>query len=432
MDGPRGCLLLVLISSAVCVVSVLGSFEGYKLLSVVPSTKAEVSLLNTMADDFVDLDFWQDPAPNRTVHFVAPPAIASLVSERLSHAGMVWKTVMDDISGMVAASSPRSHADSFASPRAGGDIVDHGDYHSYDKIKTYIGQLKSRYPNNVDLTYSMTFFTHEGREVTVVKLHGTKEDNKPSIIAEAGIHAREWVSPAATMYVIEKVLQNYQSGDPKAKTMLDKYDWYFIPVTNPDGYEYSRTNYRLWRKNRRYMSRNCVGVDLNRNFDIEHGNVGTSSRCDSDIYPGDHGFSEPETANVRDLFEHLKPTLVSYLSIHAYSQLLLVPWGYVPGISRPDNYVELDRVAYLMSEAIFNSGRKDYHVGTAYQLLDYAASGASEDWALSQKAGLYAYCYELRPSGTDPRGFLLPADEIVPTGQELLASLEVMAAEMQT
>ena len=40
---------------------------------------------------------------------------------------------------------------------------------------------------------------------------------------------------------------------------------YFLPVLNPDGYEYTHTHDRMWRKNRaRYGE--CVGVDLNRNF----------------------------------------------------------------------------------------------------------------------------------------------------------------------
>ena len=27
-------------------------------------------------------------------------------------------------------------------------------------------------------------------------------------------------------------------------------DWYVAPLLNPDGYEYSHTNDRMWRKNR--------------------------------------------------------------------------------------------------------------------------------------------------------------------------------------
>ena len=32
--------------------------------------------------------------------------------------------------------------------------------------------------------------------------------------------------------------------------LVEKLDWYILPVANPDGYEWSRTEDRLWRKNR--------------------------------------------------------------------------------------------------------------------------------------------------------------------------------------
>ena len=43
-------------------------------------------------------------------------------------------------------------------------------------------------------------------------------------------------------------------------------------------YEYSHTNYRLWRKNRRINSGNsCKGVDLNRNWGYQWGGAGAST-----------------------------------------------------------------------------------------------------------------------------------------------------------
>ena len=34
------------------------------------------------------------------------------------------------------------------------------------------------------------------------------------------------------------MLKNYGS-DSQATNLLDNYDWYFVPVMNPDGYVYS-------------------------------------------------------------------------------------------------------------------------------------------------------------------------------------------------
>lgn len=84
-------------------------------------------------------------------------------------------------------------------------------------------------------------------------------------------------------------------------------DWYVLPVVNPDGYEFSHTTDRLWRKTRsmhelptaasgRLFKRPpCAGVDLNRNWDFNWGDrAGASDDPCSDQYAGPRPFSEPE------------------------------------------------------------------------------------------------------------------------------------------
>lgn len=64
----------------------------------------------------------------------------------------------------------------------------------------------------------------------------------------------------------------------RGKEMLDNFDWYFVPVLNPDGYEYSHVSDRVWRKTRsRSSSSSCRGVDPNRNYNYPFGGEGTSS-----------------------------------------------------------------------------------------------------------------------------------------------------------
>ena len=79
-----------------------------------------------------------------------------------------------------------------------------------------------------------------------------------------GIHAREWISPATVTYIIRDLVTNQRHDN-----MLDQYDFFILPVVNPDGYEYTHTTDRLWRKNRAGNPLTlglCRGVDLNRNF----------------------------------------------------------------------------------------------------------------------------------------------------------------------
>lgn len=56
--------------------------------------------------------------------------------------------------------------------------------------------------------------------------------------------------------------------------------------------------------------------------------------------------------------------------------------------------------------------------------LLYSAAGASPDWVYQELGVKYSYLVELRDRGR--RGFLLPPDQIVPSGEELWEALKVI------
>ena len=90
--------------------------------------------------------------------------------------------------------------------------------------------------------------TYEGRDIVMIKICSSGHcGKKPAILIDGGIHAREWISPAATLMLIDKIVNTVKSSK---KSIMKKVDWYIIPLLNPDGYAYSRTSDRLWRKNR--------------------------------------------------------------------------------------------------------------------------------------------------------------------------------------
>jgi murein tripeptide amidase MpaA len=60
------------------------------------------------------------------------------------------------------------------------------------------------------------------------------------------MHGREWISPAVALFVMKQLVENYE----KNRGLVDKLDWYIMPVVNPDGYEYTHVTDRLWRKSR--------------------------------------------------------------------------------------------------------------------------------------------------------------------------------------
>jgi murein tripeptide amidase MpaA len=69
----------------------------------------------------------------------------------------------------------------------------------------------------------------EGRPLVVVRV-GSGRPGRPAVFVEGGIHAREWISPAAVTFMVDQLV-----SQPANRDLLDYYDFYFLPVTNPDG-----------------------------------------------------------------------------------------------------------------------------------------------------------------------------------------------------
>lgn len=100
------------------------------------------------------------------------------------------------------------------------------------------------------------------------------------------MHAREWIAPASCRYFVHSVLaaasgefvaSNLPYTDSDLAALLD-FNWYIIVSCNPDGYQYTHTDDRMWRKNRADIGQPfCMGVDLNRNFPVGWQTAGGST-----------------------------------------------------------------------------------------------------------------------------------------------------------
>jgi hypothetical protein len=156
---------------------------------------------------------------------------------------------------------------------------------------------------------------------------------REAIYLDGGFHAREWISVTTACFLASKLPADYTAGDPGVRKLLDHYDVYILPVANPDGYEYTHTKDRLWRKTRsRHLPYGislfgCRGVDPNRNFDFHWNEVGSSDNPCTDVYAGPRAFSEPETKAVADFLLAHKDQIKMFFALHSYGELWLTPWG---------------------------------------------------------------------------------------------------------
>jgi murein tripeptide amidase MpaA len=80
----------------------------------------------------------------------------------------------------------------------------------------------------------------------VIKIGAQTDANKPIVWIDGCIHAREWISCSTACYIIRQLIDEYNANDEQTKYLLDKFDFYILPVTNPDGYEFSRTEVRYF------------------------------------------------------------------------------------------------------------------------------------------------------------------------------------------
>jgi murein tripeptide amidase MpaA len=81
--------------------------------------------------------------------------------------------------------------------------------------------------------------SHEGNTIPVIRFGG--KDSKLTFWMQGCIHAREWISPATVMYMVEELLS---SKDPAVVALIDKIEFAVAPCINPDGYKFSWTNER--------------------------------------------------------------------------------------------------------------------------------------------------------------------------------------------
>ncbi|KAJ3625123.1 hypothetical protein MTP99_018686 [Tenebrio molitor] len=383
-------------------------YTGSQLWKTRGVTGDKVKVLAALRDEN-DISMWG--GNTTSIDILVKPDSLDKVKERLTDNGIEFEVVIDDLQRAIDEENP---TDIELDDRRGHRLTWQA-YHRYSDIEGYLDYLAQTYP---DLCTVQTIGSSvQGKAIRVLKISNGNPGNK-AIWMDGGIHAREWISPATVTFIINQFVSNFES-EPAA---VQNTDWYITPVLNPDGYEYSHTRDRLWRKNRKGGGQ-CAGVDLNRNFGYRWGGRGASKNPCTETYGGSGPFSEPETSAVRNFIQgNSAANWKAYISFHSYGQYVLYPWGYDRVV--PPDYKDLENVGRKIASAIRSVGGPHYTVGPAANTL-YPASGGSDDWAKGMAKFKYSYTIELRDNGR--YGFVLPAAYIQPTATEALAAVRVVA-----
>ncbi|HDR4766204.1 TPA: carboxypeptidase [Bacillus cereus] len=223
-----------------------------------------------------------------------------------------------------------------------------GGYMTADEVETALIRLSEQFPNLITLI-ELPNQTWEGRISRAVRLRAGTNSNRTGVLFTGSMHAREWGGSDICINFLRRLITSFQSNtqltfggkiytSSEIRNFMEELDIFVFPDVNPDGKHYSQTtdpnsgteSNMWWRKNRNpniATGGTHLGVDINRNFDyLWSSGIGTSSNPPSFIYKGTGPFSEPETRNVRYLFDTY-PNIRYYIDIHSYGGLILYPWG---------------------------------------------------------------------------------------------------------
>jgi hypothetical protein len=285
-------------------------------------------------------------------------------------------------------------------------------WRSYDEPGGIRDQMYAIAANNPQVAKLVKLGTTvQGREILAVKLtqgaRGQADGSRPAVLYSATQHAREWIATEMDRRLMNWYVDQWRANNSQVKDLLKSTELWFMPVANPDGYQYTFDHERLWRKNLRDNDKNGQitvgdGVDPNRNFPNHWGydNEGSSSITSSDTYRGPEPMSEPETKAMVRLLDRIK--FKFQVNYHSNGQWLLYPEGWQIGTPTAD-----DPIYYAMSGNLDKPAIKDFHPGLSSDVL-YVTNGETTDYAHATD-GTLAWTPELS-AGCDGCGFVFPDD----------------------
>lgn len=294
----------------------------------------------------------------------------------------------------------------------------HTAYHSMQDISAWMKALAAKYPQVASFNESIGS-TEEGRSIPMMTIKAPSTTNKEvkSIWLQGLQHAREWIAGATTQYLIDYFTSGY-GRIPQVTALLDAgVVIKIVPICNPDGYEYSRTSDRMWRKTRASVDNAKVGIDSNRNWPDHWNRGGASSNPSDDTYMGPAPGSAKE---VKALMAEYQKTTNVYAAVdfHSYSQLILRPFDWTDDLSRDE--VTLANIGKKMRDIYQSSSSLDFTSERGVEL--YPSSGGAPDWwyGIGTNPGQhkpYALTIELPPKSFLQGGFNYAASNIKTVGK---------------
>lgn len=369
----------------------------------------------------LQLELWKGkPSTSSVVDVMVPPSQVNAFEASTSD---IETKVMHDNLGLSITDEDTFHV---YAAGAAPNATWFNSYHSFADHQQWINDLAAAYPTNSEVISAGKSL--EGRDIRGIHIWGSGgKGSKKGVVWHGTVHAREWIT---TMVVEYAAYQLLTSKDATTAGFKDTYDFYIFPIVNPDGFVYSQTTDRLWRKNRQSTpSTSCVGRDINRNWpnhwDQRAG--ASTSPCAQD-YKGPSEGDGVETKALKAQLDSISAGkgVQLYMDIHSYSQLWMYPYGYTCSGTLPN--AAKNKALTDGAIAAIKGVHGTVFTGGPICNTIYQVSGASVDYAYENAKATYSMTIELRDTGN--YGFVLPANQILPSGEETWAGLSYLLKNM--
>ncbi|MBZ0272898.1 DUF2817 domain-containing protein [bacterium] len=218
-------------------------------------------------------------------------------------------------------------------------------YYGYDDVVDALFDLAATHPDSVSV--GAIGSSETGRDIFAARLCRAPCDG-PRVVFDAAIHGDEKIGTEVLMALVGELV----SGSAEADAILDAFDVRVIPIANPDGHAAHRRA-------------NGNGVDLNRNFAINHVPAGGS----------DTALSESETRALSAYYIETAPAIA--MQLHSGAEVVNYPFDSTPQPT-PDEALLIamsDRYSELSGYPIIN-GYDWYMVNGISEETSYEAGGA--------------------------------------------------------
>ncbi|XP_045504991.1 carboxypeptidase B-like [Colias croceus] len=399
-------IICIVLNLVLCVYGSNELYKGYQVYNIHIKTEEQQDNFHMLKSDMID--FWRKPSfkLNITGQAMVPPSHFTWFEDQLEALGVEKQVIIEDVYEYLSQSEVTQR-------NTKNTEFNYEGFYRYDKILDHMQTIENTYESSTEIDAKLVIGgqTDEGRPLVYLRITNYSNTSKPVIIIEGGIIPREWITVPAVLNMVDKVIED--------RNFLDNFVWIFVPVVNPDGYEYTHTNLRFWTKSRSLRSdlgQICPGVNINRNFDIDWSISDSSSSPCSHLYAGIAPFSEPESRFIRSLLEEYGRNIQLYISLQNTGGFISYPWQYEKAASG------MFRQHYFLANDMVEAIGEDYKADVGSLAYGDRQSGTSSDY-FSINEILYAFNIDIAPRGDN--GVVFAVSEIRDVIDKVWRAVEV-------